>query len=553
MAKDISEIRKEIYDFAKDYEIFKNNSFLEACFKLTCAAENYFLNVMVSNVMVSLVNPIAITYLKVLQENTRACYREALKHAYRYCKNEQNAHDKLQIESSELDKITEELTSFNDFNQVRNLFEQYELGKYSISVNSENEITFERNKAKRSIDAELYARWMDKQKPELVERQLNDSAEMELYLNMVAPYNSKYWNFKDKSFSDFNHLKNVYELAIKKFTNDAEEFGDYDFGIFTTEDFQKVYAVLIAISVTNINYHFHSRMIGRTEIDKNMPIVVFQLNELSDFIKKLTNLKEETIIAVINKLNYDADFHKDKITIFQPLFIAQNKVFFSPSLIYYGMAYSKLLYVFKSDETYKPIISRIARDREKIMTDDLCDFINEKSELLFTANYTVKDGSTSLAEFDLILYDEKCKKMLLCELKWFFLGDGEYESAKVDKRIQDFIGKRLKKEEIAKSHLDKIKRELDIEEDEGIEIQSCIISKNTSGSDFLEDDLPVFDVFLFKRLLEDVNFDLEQFFELIKTKSYLPSMEEIAGYVKRKAEYAGYKINMESIDYNNIF
>lgn len=540
MTKDISDIRKEIYEFAKDYTIYKNNSFLEACFKLTCAAENCFLEISL--------NP----FIKVSQDSINACYREALKHAYRHCRREHNAEVKLQIESSELKKTIEELTSFNDFNQVRNLFEQSDLGRYSIIINSENEITFERNKAKRCIDAELYARWIDKQKPELSERQLKSSAEKQLYMNMSTPYNKKFWDFNNKSFSNTKHLKDVYKLAVEKVMNDAEEFGIYDFDIFTTEDFQKVYAFLIAISVTNINYHFNSRMKGGFEIDKNMPIVVYQLNELTDLIKRLTGLKAETIAAVIKKLNYDAAFHQDKTAIFQPLFIANDTVFFSPSLIYCGIAYSKLLHIMKSDEVYKPTISHISRDREIIMTNDLCKFIYDKSELIYEKNFEVKDGSTTLAEFDLILYDEEHKKMLICELKWFFMGDGEYGTAKVERRIQDSIGKRLKKEEIAKLHLNDIKKGLDIEEDEEIEIQSCIISKNNSGGDFLEDDLPVFDMFLFKRRLEEVNFDLGQFFELIKTKRYLPSMDAVARYIPRKAEYAGYKINMESVGYKNI-
>ncbi len=349
-------------------------------------------------------------------------------------------------------------------------------------------------------------------------------------------------------------MKDIYKLALKKVNCDTEELGNYDFGTFTTEEFQKVYSVLISISVTNINYHFFKRMGGGFEMDKNTPIVVFKLNELIDLIKELSGLKEETITAIINKLNYDPEFHKDKITIFQPLFVAQEEVFFSPSLIYFGMAYGKLLYVIKSDSKYKQLISEIARDREQIMTDDLCDFIENNSELLYTTNYIVKEGATALAEFDLILYDEHSRRMLICELKWFFAGDGEYDAAKVEKRIQDAIGKRLKREEIAKAHLNEIKNEMGLEKDEDFVIQSCIISKNYAGSDFLEDDLPVFDVFWFKQLLADLKFDFAQLFKLIEKKSYLPAMEE-SGYqfVSRNAEYAGYKINMESVAYKNLF
>ena len=190
----------------------------------------------------------------------------------------------------------------------------------------------------------------------------------------------------------------------------------------------------------------------------------------------------------------------------------------------------------------------MARKKEEIMTDELCDFIEENSDLLFAQNFTVTDGKNALAEFDLILYFEEAKKMLLCELKWFSDVEGEYDMPKIERKINDAIGNRLKKEKIAQEHLDDIKKELDIEEDEGIEIRSCIISKNNLGSDFLKDDLPVLDVFWFKRLLENVNFNLEKLFKMFKEKDYLPDMKGLGvQYVPRKAEYAGYKINMESI------
>lgn len=544
MIKDISIIRKEIYDFAKDYESFRNKSFLIACFKLTCAAEYCFLNI-----MLSLKNPLNAMYAGTCQDNVRGAYREALKQAYRFCDKETETNDdKLQIDGTELNKTIGELNNFIDFNQVRNLFEQYDLGRYNIVVNSEKEITFERNKAKRSIDAELYTRWMDKRKPELEERQLLEGIEMELYTHLVNPNNCQFWDVNNRSFSTAKHLKYIYKLALKKIEIDSEEYGDYDFGIFTTEQFKKIYAVLVAISVTNINYHFVLKMINGLEIDKYKPIVNFKLKELIDLIKQITKLKEETISAVINKLSYDAEFHKNKITIFQPLFVTQEIVFFSPSLVYFGLAYGKLLYVLKHDRNYETLFSKMARDREKTMTDDLCDFIEEESELLYSQNYTVRDGVKALAEFDLILYDEQAKKMLLCELKWFSEIEGEYDMPKIERKINDAIGNRLKKEKIAKEYLGDIKKALDIVEDEGIEIQSCIISKNNSGSDFLEDDLPVLDVFWFKNLLRNIEFDLEQLFKMFKEKNYLPDMGEIGvEFIKREAEYAGYKINMESV------
>ena len=82
---------------------------------------------------------------------------------------------------------------------------------------------------------------------------------------------------------------------------------------------------------------------------------------------------------------------------------------------------------------------------------------------------------------------------------------------------------------------------------------SCIVSKNYSGSAFLDDRLPVFDQFLFLQELEKCNYNLAMLFEDVKNKTYLPQMEDLnlkMGHYP--IDYAGikvwipcYKSNME--------
>lgn len=54
-------------------------------------------------------------------------------------------------------------------------------GKYTVNIISENEIEFVRNKAERSFNAELYARWVDSMKPEIESRELDRGEVLELY------------------------------------------------------------------------------------------------------------------------------------------------------------------------------------------------------------------------------------------------------------------------------------------------------------------------------------------------------------------------------------
>ena len=100
MAKDISRIKQEIYDFAKNYDFYKNNSFIAACFKLTCAVEDSFLNLLLYGTL-----SLQFGSIPNLQDKFRGAYREALKNAYRFCKSS-TGKDESEIDNSELETVS---------------------------------------------------------------------------------------------------------------------------------------------------------------------------------------------------------------------------------------------------------------------------------------------------------------------------------------------------------------------------------------------------------------------------------------------------------------
>ena len=365
---------------------------------------------------------------------------------------------------------------------------------------------------------------------------------------MVDPVYRKFWDLTDPTLSTFSYFKKVYKFALEKVKSDSEELDNHDFGEFNTEEFHKVYAVLVAMSVTITNYHFVSRLLQKIEVNNNKPIAIIKYCKLIDLAQNCTGLSQEQVKSVIKAIIYDPQIHIDKITIYQPLFLLDDTLFFSPSIIYYSITYEKMLYLAKRSTKLQPMISKLAKEREEIMINDLCDYIDTNSQLLYLTNYTITDANKPIEEFDLIIYDEVHKKMLLTELKWFFSGDGEFDHAKIDKKLEYTISDRIKKETIAKEHLNKIQKELNIQEDSDIEIKSCLVSKNFSGSDFIDDDLAVFAEFLFKLLLEQTEFNLSKLFNKLNDKSYLPDMNSVGYcYVPRSVEYSGYKINFEGL------
>ena len=63
----------------------------------------------------------------------------------------------------------------------------------------------------------------------------------------------------------------------------------------------------------------------------------------------------------------------------------------------------------------------------------------------------------------------------------------------------------------------------------------------------MNDKLPVLDEFLFKRVLEQNKFNLNNLFNVFKNNNYIPNMETINHYEDFSIQYAGYNITYPAI------
>ena len=82
----IQHIRQIVWDYHKEDGIFKKYSFPELCYKITCVAEHLFIGTMNPvNVLYNLYNGADVGHQ---QDRIRHSYREVLKWAYRFCRDE---------------------------------------------------------------------------------------------------------------------------------------------------------------------------------------------------------------------------------------------------------------------------------------------------------------------------------------------------------------------------------------------------------------------------------------------------------------------------------
>jgi len=537
----IQHIRQIVWDYHKEDGIFKKYSFPELCYKITCVAEQLFVYSM---------NPLNVLYngadVGHQQDQIRHSYREVLKWAYRFCMDE-SSFSFSPLTQKDIIAIRKLFESANTYNLVRKAFDDFEISKYSVEVKNEKEIAFFLNPTARDIGADVYAHWVDSEKPE---DQLNQdkSEAMKATVRFLSdPSLGETWKLYQNKPVSKAMFEKYYQACLSKVMADAEEKEDYRMEGYTLQHFRMVYAGLMALGLMRFHEIYRNQLpVTKADtFDSTRPIVYGTMQWLQSYLSRSLKIDENEVAYILRDLTYDADFHKNRITIIQPLFVFKKFFFYSPTIVYLSMQQDKLFFLYKEKDEYKPLISRIAKDRERIMTVDLKSNIEDNSNLKCIENYKIIEGGKILAEFDLIIFDQPSNKLLLTELKWFYKADGEAGHTAVDLKIQQAVKLRQNREQIARKYLLKIMEEAFSENrnQELPEVMSCIVSKNYSGSAFLDDRIPIFDQFLFLQEMEKNRYCLNDFFADVKSKRYLPGIADMGIQLTQvPIEYAGIKI-----------
>lgn len=537
MNEEVFAAKQEIYSYPAQFDFFKNNSLQSACYQLTCCIEEFLIE------SLSPQNMLQFRQTAIMQDRLRGGYRNAIKWAFQYCR----LSEKRFVPSScpyDFKGSFFVIEQGMGFSNIRNAFDQVELGRRLVSVQGRH-VRFSLAPATRDANAELYARFVDHEKPDRTENRTMMAYEKAAFAHMVEPRKSGRWNDFSKCPSDKKAFAEVYRDCLGKVKGDAEEYSNLDFGDFTLEEFEKVYAVLMALGVMNFNYQYQAAFIKRTVKEHiQRPIVFGEITSLVQFVVEYTGVKRKAIKSIIQLLTYDYEFQKNKVTLLQPLFLFGDFLFYSPALLYFSDAVDKLLYVVKAKKSALAVISRIAKEREVLMTERLISFITEHSDLRCFPNYKLIIDGRILAEFDIVVYDSNSNRLLLTELKYFFKADGEKDHESADHKIGNSIKSRAEKQKLAQKYINKLLKDI-LGEDTPAdipEVTSCVVSQNYSGSSFLEDLIAVFDEFLFKHVLEQCGFNLNIFVSVIEDGSYIPDMRNYLEYQDCTEEYAGYKI-----------
>lgn len=520
----INEIKKEFYLKGKSNYFYKENKFNEALYRLTNIIDKFFLNSMLSlNIDI-----------QEFQTNLRFSYMSIIKKIYNFIPKTDDEISKTLLMRN-FDDISDELSDVLSFNTIRNMFDRLEIGTLNAKL-KEGIVHFQYNNIKK-INTDLYSRWVDKEKPFLQSIISETDSTKKSFNDFFDSDHNNLWDNDKNKPKNMHRMKLIYNNCYRRIIDellDVEE--NIEFTEFSLDDFRKVYASIQSFGVVKSNNCILNFM--RKKSDQMNPIVEMEYDVFIEYISDMSNIETQIVKKIIDILIYDYDFHKSKITIYQPIFKARNKIFFSTMLVYYSMPQDKLLYFFNKKRQNAKAITKIAHQREEIMTKNMRKFLADNNRLLVSEGYVLYENNKTIAEFDLVAVDIKAKKILVLELKWFLKRDGDLDLINIDKKLIQSIEIRNKRLKLFKQYKNKIILDLfNFEIDDTFEVLGAIITENSIGSINVNNKLPIFDRFAFYFTIDSVNYNLGDFSQIIKNDDFLP--------------IPPYKIEYQTLEYYN--
>ncbi len=507
---EITKIKTEFYLKGKENDFYKKNLFNEALFRAT-----------------NLVDELSINSLLNLRPNTeeeqtmlRFSYMSLIKKIHRFIVKTDDIIDEASLEKS-FDDLTNEFFDATIFNRIRNSFDRVQTGTMNVEL-VDGVVNFEYNNI-RNINADLYSRWVDTEKPFLnAAVSLNESSSQQSIKDFFEKEYNDLWDKKKEKPRNVNKMKLIYNNCYSKMVDelfDVKE--DIEFKEFTLDQFRKVYSAIQAFGIVKVNSYIRDIIKKKTKTIN--PSVLMNYDDFIYYLISISNVEKKVVIDIVDMLLYDYEFHETRVGIYQHIFKSGNKIFYSSILTYNSMPQDKILYYLNKKGNNQQAITKIAHKRETLMTEGIMNFLKQTSNLKSKEGYVLYKNGKPAAEYDLIIVDVENKSILVCELKWFIKNDGELDLLYIDRKLEESIDIRIERLNLFKENKNEIISELfNIDIDNTYEIFGCIISENHVGSANIDDKLPIFDRFAFYFSLDSVSYNLKKFNKIIKEAEYLP-------------------------------
>lgn len=249
---------------------------------------------------------------------------------------------------------------------------------------------------------------------------------------------------------------------------------------------------------------------------------------------------------------YNIEYQKDKLTLIQSLIEIENKIYFLPTSLTIGLLPLKLYRCIMdfNKRKYEKDKAKIAKLKEKQMTEEILNCLKKYDVTILTDFvYRVGDETIPKAEYDILIFDKEKNNLYVCECKWFFVGDGEEEHFKLDKKISNAIKERKIKNKIIEENLTDFMQKAFKCQQKPNKIFAFMLSQNYLG--FKRMNFPVID-------FDTLKFAVDKFDDFSRLMHHLIENEFVEALVLeehpilKEVEGYNFEIYMTFLKKNNL-
>ena len=536
---------KDIYEAHKQSGLYED-SFENVIYKLTNAYDYFYLE------------PFRFMIDKArrgLPYNPDDANWEAIntyRHAYRACikfVHEDCAHGEFngKINLNDIQDYQQEIKETVTFNYIRNTIDRYKLGRYKASFVGDK-LCFEHKQGERSLIYDAYSRHIADEIPG--GKNSKDDINVVDFNVMIAELASKKQEFQSKKlFKPANHVirEMVYDLVDYYLGDLSSKIGYLQATTYALGQYLLVYCYLAAIGVYKTAYLLSLK--GDNDLIYQ-PSIIYPKERLVSDISEVTYVDEKSIRAILKDMTYDYEFHKDRVTLYQPIFEIGDSILCSTNMLFHSYVIDKVMKYFDCKGTNKEHLSIYHRYMADKMNHRMADNLPLMYPNLVTfENKTLLIGKSVKAEVDLLVFDTYSKTAAFVELKNYTPVDNDADAQRKEERINDAIKSRLEKDKRVLENLELFFKQNDIPLDYlNYQFSSLVVTNSFAGGVDIKENIKVLDEALFYYLLHLCYGNLKEFIDFVEKGEFFNILEKNIKIADADVDYTYKGITVEVIN-----
>lgn len=527
---------KELYELHKSSGLY-NDSFENVIFKFTNAYDYSFLE-LYRNARMGKPAP--------KEEDVDGFDR--LRQAYRACikfVNEDCRHGEFKqtLTLSDIRDFQKEMKETIQFNFIRNVVDRYNLKRFTATEN-EGVLTFKHIKSDRSIVYDEYQRNIADTIP--LSKHAKDNINVfDFNLKIIEIARNKPEFQSKKIFKPAKHilLELIYELVPYYLDGLDVEISTLKGKEYYLGEYLIVYCYLVAIGIYKTAYLVSLRF---DNDQVYQPSIVYPKERLVEDIMDTTGMPEETVRQVLSDLTYDYDFHKDRLTIYQPIFEVGDSILCSTNMLFHSYVIDKIMKYFDIKGTNKEDLTTYHRYRAEVMNHRMADNLPLMyPNLKVYENCILRIDGKSKSEIDLVVFDDTTKTTALIELKNYTPVDNEEDAINKEKRINEAIKARLVRDKLVVDNIEAFLKQNNIPSKYAdYKYYSLLVTNTSVGGVGIKESIKVVDEALFYNLLSICQGSLLGTLDSIDSGEFFKILESVVKTDNMIHEYKGLKVEI---------